>query len=113
MGASSTQEENQASTTAMLFTIKVQGEIFTLHPYLSAQSYTDSGRPTYKVKYKVYDSHDHSLSLDRVPEILRDFTDFSQLGALVNTNLGELLEVLGVELKPEEEANVLGDIPSH
>jgi len=112
MDVSSEYEANRVPTAAILFTIQVQGEVFTLHPYLIIQPYPNSERLTYKIKYKVHDSHDHLLSLNRIPEILRDFTDFSQLGALINDNSGELLEVLGVEVKLEEqETNIQGNIP--
>lgn len=112
MDTYSIQEGNESSTTAMLFTIKVQGEIFTLSPYLTKQSDQNSGSITYKVKYKVHDSNDQSLSLDRIPEILRDFTDFTQVGPLVNSNSGELLGVSGIEIELEgQDTNTLGEIP--
>jgi len=114
MAASSKQEINQAPTAALIFTVQVQGEVFTLHPYLTTQSYPNSEKIIYKVKYKVHDGNDQSLPLDMIPEMLKDFTEFSQLGPLVNSNSGELLEVLGVEVKLEEqEINTIGDTLDH
>lgn len=114
MDSSSEQEENKIPTIAIIFTIQVQEEIFILYPYLTKQLHPNSGKLIYEVKYKVHDSNNQSLSSDKIPEILRDFTDFSQLSNIVNSNSGELLEVLGVEIKLEEqEINTTGDTLDH